>query len=215
VDSAAEQLTTRLATAFNGGDAASGQPWLWEPLLTLLATGQPVTVDQLAATTRRRVDDVRQALAAMPDTEYDEHGRVVGSGLTQRPTPHQFEVAGRRLYTWCALDTLIFPAVLDATARIESPCHATGVPIRLTVDPTGVRDLDPATAVVSIVTPDDTTAVRSAFCNHVHFFATPDAAQGWLTEHPGMSVLPVAEAYQLGRPLTQRLLDGGSADRCC
>jgi hypothetical protein len=39
------------------------------------------------------------------DTEYDAHGRVVfGSGLTLRPNPHRFEVDGRTLYTWCALD---------------------------------------------------------------------------------------------------------------
>ncbi|MGH3982596.1 MAG: organomercurial lyase MerB [Pseudonocardiaceae bacterium] len=198
-----QQLATRLTTAFNGGGAASAQPSLWRPLLTLLATGHPVTADELAAATGRSADDVRHALAAMPDTEYDEHGRVIGSGLTQRPTPHHFEINGRRLYTWCALDTLVFPAVLGATARVESPCHATGQPIRLTVDPTGVRDVDPASTVVSIVTPDDMSSVRSAFCNHVHFFANPNAAQGWLAEHPGMTVLPVADAYQLGQSLTQ------------
>ncbi len=212
---AADQLATRLSTAFNGGGAASAQPWLWRPLLTLLATGDPVTTDQLADATGRGADDIRQALAAMPDTEYDEHDRVIGAGLTQRPTPHRFGVNGDQLYTWCALDTLIFPAVLGVTARVESPCHATGHPIRLIVTPTGVHDLDPATAVVSIVTPDDMSSVRSAFCNHVHFFTNPDAAQRWLTEHPGMTVLPVADAYHLGQPLAQSLLDGTTPDHCC
>ncbi|GDY33535.1 hypothetical protein GTS_51680 [Gandjariella thermophila] len=70
-----------------------------------------------------------------------------------------------------------------------------------------MHDIQPATAVVSLVTPGDMTSVRSAFCNHVDFFASPDAAPDWLAEHPGMSVLPVADAYQLGHPLTQRLLD--------
>ncbi|MFD4190510.1 organomercurial lyase MerB [Amycolatopsis thermoflava] len=211
----AEQIATRLSAAFNGGGAASAQPWLWRPLLTLLATGQPVTTDELAAATGRSAADIRQALAAMPDTEYDEHGRIVGAGLTQRPTPHHFEINGHQLYTWCALDTLIFPAVLGATARVESPCHATGTPVRLTVTPTGVHDLDPTSAVVSLVTPDDMNSVRAAFCNHVHFFANPDAADRWLAEHPGTSVLPVADAYQLGQPLTQHLLDGREPGQCC
>jgi alkylmercury lyase len=107
------------------------------------------------------------------------------------------------LWTWCALDTLIFPAVLGSTARIESPCHATGTPIRLTVGPAGVTDVDPPTAVVSIVTPGDMASVRASFCNQVHFFASPDAAEHWLGEHPEASVVPVADAHQLGVALAR------------
>ncbi|GGK28504.1 hypothetical protein GCM10011583_70590 [Streptomyces camponoticapitis] len=151
----------------------------------------------------------------MPDTEYDDAGRVIGSGLTQRPTPHHFTIDGVQLYTWCALDTLVFPAVLGRTAHVESPCHTTRTPVCLTVTPTGVTDLNPADAVVSIITPDDMTSVRSAFCNHVHFFAHPEAAQNWLTDHPGTSTLPVADAHQLGRPLTQTLIDAPTPRHCC
>lgn len=215
MDTSAQKLADRLTAALGGGENVTGQPWLWRPLLQLLATGRPVTTGQLATATSHTEDDVRHALAAMPDTEYDETGRIIGSGLTQRPTPHRFEVDGKQLYTWCALDTLVFPAVLGRTAHVESPCHATGTPIRLTAAPDGVTGLTPADAVVSIVTPDDMTSVRSAFCNHVHFFANPAAAQDWLTDHPGMTVLPVADAYQLGRPLTQNLLDGTTPESCC
>nr|WP_302170152.1 organomercurial lyase MerB [Streptomyces sp. TBY4] len=191
---------------------------LWAHLLRLLATGRPVGADELAAATGRTEAEVREALTAMPDTEYDENGRIVGSGLTQRPTPHRFETGGRQLYTWCALDTLAFPTLLGTTAHVESPCRATGAPIRLTVTPDGVTDLDPAEAVVSIVTPDDMTSVRTAFCNEVHFFASAGAAADWLSDRPGMSVLPVADAFRLGRPLIEAILGGagpaGGAGTC-
>ena len=212
--SQADELATRLSSAFNGGGAASARPWLWRPLLQLLAAGEPVDIEALAGATGKTADDVRQALAGMPDTEYDDTGRIVGSGLTQRPTPHRFEVDGHTLYTWCALDTLIFPAVLDRPAQVESPCHATGQPIRLQVEPERVISVDPATVVVSIVTPDDLSSVRSAFCNQVHFFASAEAAAGWLDQHPDGTVLPVVDAYQLGRPLTQTLQGPPQTD-CC
>ncbi|WP_455153162.1 organomercurial lyase [Cupriavidus basilensis] len=44
---------------------------------------------------------------------------LVGYGLTLRETRHAFEVDGRRLYTWCAFDTLFraYPVVSQALYR--------------------------------------------------------------------------------------------------
>ncbi len=210
-----QQLAAQLTSAFSGAPGAGDRPWLWQPLLRLLARGEPVTACQLAGATGRSADQVRQALAALPDTEYDSLGRVVGSGITLNPTPHHFEVGGLQLYTWCALDTLIFPVVLGKPARVISPCHTTGTPVRLTVEPDKVTGVQPATAVLSIVTPDDVTSIRSAFCGQVHFFATPHAARPWLDQHPGATVLPVHDAYQLGRPLTRALLGDDHPSCCC
>ena len=99
--------------------------------------------------------------------------------------------------------------MIGCPARIESPCAATGTPIRLTVDPTvGVSALAPSTAVVSIVTPEQMSSVRTAFCNPGRFFATPDAAREWQGKHSGMEVL--IDAYRAGRPLSEMLL-GDSA----
>ena len=202
-----DQLATQLSGSLGGRAAAL--PWLWPALLRALARGAPATLDELAAATGRDLAEVRAGLCALSDTEYDEQGRIVGHGITLNPTPHSFEVDGHRLYTWCALDTLIFPAVIDQPARVSSPCHATGVPIHLDADPHRVVSVDPAAAVVSILTPDRGTSVRSAFCNQVHFFASAAAAQPWLREHPDASVLPVREAFDLGRRLTSTLLAGG------
>ncbi|WP_406690321.1 organomercurial lyase MerB [Saccharopolyspora sp. ID03-671] len=190
-------------------------PWLWQPLLRLLAQGSPVTTEQLASATGHSSHEVHQALAALPDTEYDDAGRIVGYGLTQRPTPHRFTVNGHQLYTWCALDTLIFPAVLSRTAQVESPCHATGTPVRLDAAPDGITNVEPATAVVSLVTPGQCTSVRTAFCNHVHFFASSEAAQGWLSEHPDATTLPISDAFELGHQLAQQRMIPDGPPGCC
>ncbi|TQR87725.1 organomercurial lyase MerB [Mycobacterium hodleri] len=203
-----DQLVHQLTASLGGSGNPRSTSWLFGPLLELLAQGQPVTTDQLADATAQPVDQVHHALTAMPDTEYDEQGRIVGSGLTLRPTPHRFAIDGRQLYTWCALDTLIFPAILGRTAQVTSPCRGTGQPVRLSVGTDGIGSVEPATAVVSIVTPDDHAPIRAAFCNHVHFFATPDAAQPWLTENPLATIISVADACELGQQLAQALLEG-------
>ncbi|ERG64829.1 hypothetical protein L332_10275 [Agrococcus pavilionensis RW1] len=203
----ARQVTERLATAESGM-----QPWLWMPMLRLLAQGNPVILEDLATAVGRPVQEVRGAVEAVPDIEYDGEGRIIGLGLTQRATPHRYETGGEQLYTWCALDTLIFPTILGAPARIESADHATGEPVRLSVDGSGVTSLEPATAVVSLVNPEDLSSIRSAFCHQVHFFASAGDAAPWVESHPGASVVPVAQAYQLATALALQMLAQANSD---
>jgi hypothetical protein len=118
-----EHLAARIGDSL-GPRSANMPPWLWRPLLRLLALCEPVTAADLAQVTGRTLQDVQQALATLPDTEYDEQGRIIGHGITLRPT-----------------------------------------------------------------------SIRTAFCNQVHFFASPAAAQPWLDQHLGATVLTVGEAF--------------------
>lgn len=107
--------------------------WLQPVLLRLVAEGEPVAVADFAAAAGRPEPDVRTALADMPDTEFDEAGRVVGWGITQRRTPHRFDVNGRHLFTWCALDTLMFPAtaprqLAQAASKLLNPAEPSAGP---------------------------------------------------------------------------------------
>lgn len=183
------------------------EPGIWLPLLHLLAHGQPIELWDLAAAAGRTEAQIREALGALPDTEYDEYGRIIGRGLTLQPTEYHFEVNGQQLYTWCALDTLIFPTLLATAARIESACHATSTPVLVHIDATGAAKARPATTVVSLVDPDNMASVRSSFCNQVHFFASTEVAQPWLKSHPGGSIVSLDEACRLGRSMAESLID--------
>lgn len=212
VDTDAQDFAARFTDSLTS--APGLELTLLRPLLRLLAAGEPVTADQLAAETGRTRGQIRHTLTAMPDTEYDGEGRITGYGLTLNPTPHRYETDGRTLYTWCALDTLVFPAVLGHTAQVTSPCRATGEPVRLTVTPDGPADVEPATAVVSLVACQAPASVRTSFCNEIHFFTGAEAADEWLASHPGSRVLPVADAYAIQQPLIQQILTG-TPSGCC
>ena len=195
-DSYLDKAAHQLATSLPGTDPVSAE------LLRLLAEGAPVPVERLAVALDRPKTQVAITLWRMASVEFDEAGRVVGCGITLRPTPHRMLVDGRELYTWCAFDTLLYPPMLAVTAEVESPCAASGAPIRLTVTPRGVEALEPAEAVMSLVVPEGEVAccdVRGSFCSHVHFFISAILTEKWLEEHPGGAILPVAEAFDLGR----------------
>ncbi len=188
-------------------------PGLVRTIMILLMRGEPITLEEIETSSRLALETVRESLKAWKDTEYDDEGRLVGLGLTLRPTEHRFLIEGRELYTWCALDTLIFPGILGVRAEVKSACHATGSPIQFEVGPEGVRRLDPESAMVSLVVPGDMASIRGSFCRQVHFFASQDAARAWIGEHPGGSVVSVAEVHRMGLALAK--VRFASSTRCC
>ena len=207
--SAANDLAQQLGSSLN----APGTSGVFRAVLTLLAEGIPVPKSAVARALGCPERDVMDLLAQIPSLEFDDAGDIVGAGLSLRPTVHLFEVGGRRLYTWCALDTLIFPAILGRTARVTSPCAATGASVRLLVSAEGIDELEPTSAVVSLHLFEGRD-VRNAFCRDVNFFVSQNSAAGWLHTHPGAWVLPVAQAHSLARELARQLADG-AASTCC
>jgi alkylmercury lyase len=179
---------------------------LFPHAIRLLADGEPVTLERLAGAAGRPVGDVEAALDAQTSAERDDQGRLMGLALTLRPTPHRFTVDGRRLFAWCATDTLMLPVVIGRPAVAESTCPQTGQPIRLEVAPDGVQRVDPATAVVSAVRPAGELAdVRADACVHGHFFSSTGATTSWSEAHPDGHVLTVGEAFRLDREVIERL----------
>lgn len=175
-------------------------------LVRALATGHPVRVEEIAASANLPIDDVERLFRSQPGTEWDEAGRLVGFGLTSRPTAHRFKVDAKTLYTWCATDTLFFTVILGTPTLIESTCPATGQAIRIELDPHAVVSVTPAEAVVSQRHHGKPLSdVRSQVCDHGHYFASLAAASAWSVAHPEGEVLSVAEAFDHCREACQEL----------
>jgi alkylmercury lyase len=172
-------------------------------LIRRLAAGQPVSAEHLAADVAMEEPAVATVLQEMSDVAYDGAGNVVGFGLSLIPTAHQFNVNGRTLYTWCALDTFLYTALLGQPSQVLSHCPVTAEAIRLAMTPAGITEVSPTSSVVSLVVPERSIADcrRSAFCNHGHFLATAEAGATWLRDHPNGVILSIVDAHRLGRLL--------------
>jgi alkylmercury lyase len=170
------------------------------------AVGARVAHAGLAAASGWSVEEVEAALNAQTSAERDDQGRLVGLALTLRPTRHRFTVDERTLYAWCASDTLMFPVILGRPGLVESTCPQTERPIHVELTPDGIEHLDPPEAIVSAVRPTGTLAdVRTATCQHGHFFSSPAAAARWANEHRGGYIYPVEEAFRLDREVITQL----------
>jgi alkylmercury lyase len=168
----------------------------------LLAQGEPLAPTTAAARLGVGAADVERVLNGWPSAVRDEQGRIAGyGGLSLAKTAHRVEVDGRRLYGWCAWDTLFLPELLGASAQVGSTCPASAAAIALHVSPTGVDSAAPRSTVVSMVVPAEPFGddVIDRFCCHVRFFSSELAAAPFLAERGGAFTLTLAEAFELGR----------------
>ena len=178
-------------------------------LIRHLADGQPVSAAHLAADIAMEEPAVSAVLQQMSDVAYDGDGQVVGFGLSLVPTAHQFTINSQTLYTWCALDTFLYTALLGQPSEVVSHGPVTARPITVSMTPEGVAELSPTATVISIVIPDGSISDcrRSAFCNHGHFFASAEAGVTWLNDRPNGIILSMNDAHRLGQLLAgHRLL---------
>lgn len=177
-----------------------------------LAWGEPVGPESLAEVLGVSAGGVMDLLASdelKGWAFYDDDGRVIGfRGLALVPMQHLFEVEGRQLYTWCAIDSLFLPELLGFPAWVVSRDPRTGREIRLTVTPDGIESVDPAATVMSYVAGDpevrqtNPAQIMAAFCHHIYFLESPDVGAEWAAEHGhGAFVVSLGEAFELGRLL--------------
>lgn len=181
---------------------------LMVPGLRELATGQPVEPERLAALAGVPLEQTISILQEQ-GVDWEPSGKrlIGGLGLTWIPTSHRFEVQGNTLWAWCAVDALVFPVVIGAPARIQSPCATTGDPITIDVTPTEVQRVEPTDTVVSISIPSVGIAdIRGSMCNHTNFYRSAEVAPKWATEDPDGRLLSVFDTFEAFRRAFMRLL---------
>lgn len=176
--------------------------------IRLLAQGEPVSPAQIADAAGVPLDQAEAALRGIDAIEGTAEGRVEGFGLTRRPTPHRFRIGDAELYTWCAMDTLIFAAFVDRPVQIESPDGATGEPLRLETDGQRIIAADPPSIAVSWFFDAAATGFRASVCQFGHFFASRDSAAEWAAKYPQGGVLTLDEALHAARALVVDMFAG-------
>ena len=196
----------------NGGlmDYGTDNLHLLVRVVRVLAKGRPVTTNQ--------VDEIVAELGIDPNAseqflqtvaERDDDDNIVGAlGLSLKGHPHRFNVGGIQMTAWCAQDTLFLPVMLQQTATVETQSPVSKEKIRITVGPEGVKEANPAGAVMSTVVfdPDSTelntpTDIQMNFCRNIHFFASEEEVEQWAAGRSDIETLSLEEAFDLGYQL--------------
>ena len=174
----------------------------WAKIQPLLLDGKPVSPDRIATYLGLTQEEVASLLRG---AELDQEGKLVGVGLSIVPTRHSYRILGRQLYVWCAVDAITYPILHRASAEIESSDPISGEKVQLTSTQEGVRNVDPVTAVVSLVTGMERREnVRAWFCHYAHFFGSVESAAQYVARHPGLVIVPVDQVFRMGQLMWKR-----------
>lgn len=177
-------------------------------LLRELAGGEVVSAARLAEVLGTPVDRVGAFLRESrlsPFVYADDAGPVASFwGLSTTRTHHRFTLDGQPLWTWCAVDSLFLPELLDRTARVESPDPESGEPVQLTISPRGVESVEPKGVVVSMNSPDvwevsSFSRILATVCHFVYFFTSRASGERWVAKHPKTVLLSLEEAFEWGK----------------
>ncbi len=171
-------------------------------LYRLLAKGGAVAREELAQAAEVSAERVAEILADWPGVYFEEDQIIGFWGLTPRPlSKHLLKFDGRTAYAWCAWDTLFIPEIIGQTVEVESTDPQTGDVVRMTVTPDEVKNVSPAGAVMSIVTPtaDMREDIVAKFCHYVYFFPSVEAGKQWVAKNPGTSLMSIEDSFDLAK----------------
>ena len=176
-----------------------------------LSGGEPVSTAGLAhalAVSAGAVNDLLRQRNLQCLTYLDSDGCIVGfGGLAIRPMPHRFNLNGRKLFTWCAWDSLFMPIIPGQVAEIASPAPGGSGLVRLRVGPNGIERVEPEDAVMSFLLPTtqtfqaDALKAMASFCHYIFFFSDRETATTWTAQNRDTIVISLPDAFELGRQM--------------
>ncbi len=175
---------------------------------------RPTTVRQLAAALDRP-DEEAIRLTWQASRVRPENGRLhLGSPFPGASPRRRLYVGDRKMaVSGCAPDLFGVAAVVDVPFEVEDTCSVTGVPIRIRFAGGGAEWIDPPETVAVILPPEEASKIEEMEIEQVNadlcvlqpFFASAEAAQGWLDDHPGGRAFTVDE--MVNRPFVTYMRD--------
>lgn len=198
-------------------------------LFALTGAGvRPVGIERLADTVNRPVGETRALVDSLGGlARVDGESVHLTLGATTQSPRFRVRIEDRAIKAGgCAPDLFWIAVCSGKRVQVEAICRASAAPIRVELRPDGTASADPPGTVVAVVHPgrqpelmdtirdtmDGTAGPDEDFCYHQPFFASPEAAAGWLATHPGGRLFTVAEFVTFWRRVTEGALAAAGVD---
>ncbi|WP_445955076.1 organomercurial lyase [Yeosuana sp.] len=160
-----------------------------------LIKGNPIPIVKYYALVGLHIEKANDVLEILGES--NENNQITAfSGLSLTPTHHKFIVQNKTLYTWCALDAILFTEWLDVSSQIISLDPIDNSIIELNIECDHLVSSNPYPIFISWIEKMDSCNIRGSFCNHVSFFASEQTAKQWLSKNPSGKILTLEDLFE-------------------
>jgi alkylmercury lyase len=195
------------------GDKQNAARVAWATIKLSQVGQRPVSLDQLATQLGLTTVETARLLRLTWRARVDLRDGMVRLDATPAgPRRYRVHAGGRPVGAGkgCSVDMYLLALALGRPIHAAVTCPATGTPIRVDITPDRVERIDPPTAVVAVVNLDaDLTLgldrIDADVCAQQPFFASTQAASGWLADHPNGRLILVRSFHAEARHLVDRL----------
>jgi len=163
----------------------------------------PVSFHELKQFSSYTEIEIENILSNWPDLRLDKENNIEAfAGLSTIETSHQIIINSKKLYTWCAWDTLFISALLGSRTQIKSTCPVTNSSLEFEIQGYELIKQPKEQAVLSFIIPSRDFClknVQNQFCCHIHFFKNVEVAKQWQLDNPESLLISVEAGIELGR----------------
>jgi len=160
-----------------------------------LLKGNPITKNKFYELVNFNIEKANAILNVLG--EFNKNDEITAfSGLSLTPTNHKFIVGNKTLYTWCALDAILFADWLDVEAKVVSQDPIDNTAIELLVEGDHLISSNPYPLYISWVETLNNCNIRGSLCNYVSFWASEDTAKQWLKNNPDGKLLTLEDIFE-------------------
>jgi mercuric reductase len=134
------------------------------------------------------IDDADALLARLDGDDMvvlDATGEIAGAyPFTSEATPHTVTLGDATLHAMCAVDALSVAPMLGCTARVDSRCAVSDVPVCVAMDGLAVTECTPAELWVGIHWAPACGHTAHSLCRQMLFLAGGANAEAWQATAP-------------------------------
>lgn len=161
----------------------------------MIMTGSPIPFAQFSRLLNVSCNEAEEI--ARLYGERNDKAEIIGFlGLTLAPTQHKLILRDKVVFSWCAADTLLFPAYLSFAAKVESTDPVSKELVQLSINEDFLEWTDPVPLYISWVNKIDPGNIRKTMCDRTHFFSSEETASQWRKENMDAAILNVEDFFE-------------------